>query len=278
MYFRSFEELNRTLGCTMVKTTTSKIQGRHRQISGSHRVQMRGSSRGVIKSETLIKPEKIEVETVEKAEPETEDEIKADMSSDTPPAESPSPGKKPIKKISKRIPEGKRGTDLKKEKPDQAKKDKPDQVKKEKPDQTKKDKSDQVKKDKPEPVKKEKPDQAKKEKLDQAKKEKANADDLKKAVEEAKMTTRPRRDSTSSLAAAMQVKAQKDDIDVKPTKPANLNSNKKPVVRMDRHKETENEAKKLATSNSPPKIPPNKGEDNNRYVNDTSSLFILSRL
>ena len=88
-------------------------------------------------------------------------------------AESPSPGKKPIKKISKRIPEGKRGTDLKKEKPDQAKKDKPDQVKKEKPDQTKKEKSDQVKKDKPEPVKKEKPDQAKKEKLDQAKKEKA---------------------------------------------------------------------------------------------------------
>ena len=252
----------------MVKTTTSKIQGRHRQISGSHRVQMRGSSRGVIKSETLIKPEKIEVETVEKAEPETEEEVKADTSTDTPtPVESPSPGKKPIKKISKRIPEGKRGTDLKKEKPDQAKKDKPDQVKKEKPDQTKKDKSDQVKKDKPDPVKKEKPDQAKKEKHDQAKKEKAN-DDLKKAVEEAKMTTRPRRDSTSSLAAAMQVKAQKDDIDVKPTKPANLNTNKKPVVRMDRHKETENEAKKLA--HSPPKIPPNKGEnkgeDNNRYT------------
>merc|ERR1711974_336226 len=138
--------------------------------------------RGVIKSETLIKPEKIEVETVEKAEPETEEEVKADTSTDTPtPVESPSPGKKPIKKISKRIPEGKRGTDLEKEKPDQAKK----------------------------------------EKHDQAKKEKAN-DDLKKAVEEAKMTTRPRRDSTSSLAAAMQVKAQKDDIDVKPTKPANL--------------------------------------------------------
>ena len=32
------------------------------------------------------------------------------------------------------------------------------------------------------------------------------SEDIKKAAEEAKMTTRPRRDSTSSLAAAMQVK------------------------------------------------------------------------
>ena len=33
-----------------------------------------------------------------------------------------------------------------------------------------------------------------------------------KAREKAKMTTRPRRDSTSSLAAAIQAKAQKDSI------------------------------------------------------------------
>ncbi len=53
---------------------------------------------------------------------------------------------------------------------------------------------------------------------------------------EAKMTTRPRRDSTSSLAAAMQVKAQKDTIG---------DDARRPVVRMDRDKETENEARKL---------------------------------
>ncbi len=53
---------------------------------------------------------------------------------------------------------------------------------------------------------------------------------------DAKMTTRPRRDSTSSLAAAMQVKAQKDTIG---------EDSRRPVVRMDRDKETENEAKKL---------------------------------
>ena len=91
----------------------------------------------------------------------------------------------------------------------------------------------------------------------------------KKQMEELKMTTRPRRDSTSSLAAAMQVKAQKDSIGAATPAPAPKDPPaKKPVVRMDRNKETENEVKKLV--NSPPKQalvlsspkPPGSSEDN----------------
>merc|ERR1712179_353463 len=62
-----------------------------------------------------------------------------------------------------------------------------------------------------------------------------------KRTEEPKMITRPRRDSTSSLAAAMQVKAQKDTIG----DTLSSGNAKKPIVRMDRDKETGNEAKKL---------------------------------
>ena len=83
--------------------------------------------------------------------------------------------------------------------------------------------------------------------------------DIKKAKEEAKMTTRPRRDSTSSLAAATQLKAQKDGaiggIKTKHTI-HQVSSNKEPVVRMDRNKEVEKEATKYAASNSPPKNTP----------------------
>ena len=97
----------------------------------------------------------------------------------------------------------------------------------------------------------------------------------KKQMEEMKMTTRPRRDSsgTTSLAAAMQVKAQKDE----PTSAAISRSNSStsggsakkfqdakklaleavalplPLVRVDRNKETEIEAKKIIIANSPPK-------------------------
>ena len=123
--------------------------------------------------------------------------------------------------------------------------------------------------------------------------------DIKKAKEEAKMTTRPRRDSTSSLAAATQLKAQKDgaigrtEINASSSSSSSnihhnqVSSNKKPIVRMDRNKEVEKEATKYAASNSPPKntptsaptkpprIPPqpdpelgttSKIEDNNRYT------------
>ena len=125
--------------------------------------------------------------------------------------------------------------------------------------------------------------------------------DIKKAKEEAKMTTRPRRDSTSSLAAATQLKAQKDgsigrtEINTSSSNSSSssnihhnqVSSNKKPIVRMDRNKEVEKEATKYAASNSPPKntpttahtkpprIPPqpdpelgttSKIEDNNRYT------------
>ena len=82
--------------------------------------------------------------------------------------------------------------------------------------------------------------------------------DIKKAKEEAKMTTRPRRDSTSSLAAATQLKAQKDGAigGIKTKHIHQVSSNKEPVVRMDRNKEVEKEATKYAASNSPPKNTP----------------------
>lgn len=64
------------------------------------------------------------------------------------------------------------------------------------------------------------------------------------AAEEAKMTTRPRRDSTSSLAAAMQNKERKDNIGEEA-------AGRRPVVRMDRDKEVENEAKKLQAAKKP---------------------------
>ncbi len=51
-----------------------------------------------------------------------------------------------------------------------------------------------------------------------------------------KMTTRPRRDSTSSLAAAMQVKAQKDNIG---------DDARRTMIRLDKDKETEKEIKKV---------------------------------
>jgi hypothetical protein len=74
----------------------------------------------------------------------------------------------------------------------------------------------------------------------------AAADTFEKAREKAKMTTRPRRDSTSSLAAAIQAKAQKEAIGGE----ENL---RKPVVRMERERETENEARKLQAK-SPTKV------------------------
>ena len=134
--------------------------------------------------------------------------------------------------------------------------------------------------------------------------------DIKKAKEEAKMTTRPRRDSTSSLAAATQLKAQKDgaigrtEINTSSSNSSSsssnihhnqVSSNKKPIVRMDRNKEVEKEATKYAASNSPPKntpttaptkpprIPPQpdpelgttpKIEDNNRYTYLTNLILI----
>ena len=82
--------------------------------------------------------------------------------------------------------------------------------------------------------------QSRKEKEKQGKEKPKEAKTVKAAKEEAKMTTRPRRDSTSSLAAAMQVKAQKDNIGEDSGQ-----QQRRAIVRMDRDKETENEAKKL---------------------------------
>merc|ERR1719422_2875637 len=82
------------------------------------------------------------------------------------------------------------------------------------------------------------------------------------------MTTRPRRDSTSSLAAAIQAKEKKDAIGdhMEPSRkyssakekakekasaaaeevdPVAVSGGRKAVVRMDRDRETENEARKL---------------------------------
>merc|ERR1719422_968456 len=83
------------------------------------------------------------------------------------------------------------------------------------------------------------------------------------------MTTRPRRDSTSSLAAAIQAKEKKDAIGdhmelsrkyssakekakekassaaAEEVDPVAVSGGRKAVVRMDRDRETENEARKL---------------------------------
>jgi Ras-related protein Rab-1A len=64
--------------------------------------------------------------------------------------------------------------------------------------------------------------------------------------DDVKMTTRPRRDSTSSLAAAMQVKAQKDTIG-----DGNIIRKANPVVRMDRDQNAENELRKIQAARSP---------------------------
>ena len=89
----------------------------------------------------------------------------------------------------------------------------------------------------------------------------AAAAEMHKQKTEMKMTTRPRRDSSSSLAAAMQVKAQKDNIsgeltphrdrDTRDRSESSASSGSKvrssvASVRIDRDKETEIEAKKLA--------------------------------
>ena len=198
-YLQSFEEFNRTLGCTMVnypKGTPVLSSSRNRQISGSSRVQMRGSSR--VKASLEDASSKTE-EPEESAEPIVETStVQADLKKEV---ESPPAAKKTGKKSKREI---------------------------------------------------------------------SAESARKKQMEELKMTTRPRRDSTSSLAAAMQVKAQKDSIGStapQPVTPTTKEATKKPIVRMDRNKETENEVKKLV--NSPPKQasgvpakPPGSSEDN----------------
>ena len=184
-FLQSFEELNRSLGCTMVnypKGTPIVSGSRHRQISGSTRVQMRGSSRV-----------KASLETSEKSDDKSEP-METQTEAESGPISAPELGTPEMKKETESPP--KKG--------------------------------------------------AKK-----TKKEISAESARKKQMEELKMTTRPRRDSTSSLAAAMQVKAQKDSIGNEKTSTKEPPSTKKPVVRMDRNKETENEVKKLV--NSPPK-------------------------
>ena len=199
-YLQSFEEFNRTLGCTMVnypKGTPLLSSSRNRQVSGSSRVAMRGSSRVKASLEDSSKPDDLD----ESIEPilETSTPVQADLKK-----EVESPPSSTTKKSGKK-----------------------------------------------------------------SKREISAESARKKQMEELKMTTRPRRDSTSSLAAAMQVKAQKDSIGAAAAQatPKEPVAAKKPVVRMDRNKETENEVKKLV--NSPPKQasvlspkPPGSSEDN----------------
>ena len=113
--FRSYEELNRTLGCTMVKTSLTTHSNRHRISSGSSRVQMRGSNQFKNKREKSSsnlnesatepppeaavppeepqqqqqKPQEVE-ETVVKIEPVVESPVKKEK--------SPKPIKKPGKR------------------------------------------------------------------------------------------------------------------------------------------------------------------------------------
>ena len=164
-YLRSFEDLNRTLGCTMVNhPTKTAMQGsRNRQISGSSRVQMRGAtSRN--KNSNSEKEEKnltssYEMEALDgEKEPENSEVEKVTEKKVEPESPGISEKTEKLEKAVKRS--GKKGA---------------------------------------------------------KKQEQEKEQQRKKHMEEMKMTTRPRRDSTSSLAQAMEKKAQKDSIGEKTT-------------------------------------------------------------
>ena len=117
--FRSYEELNRTLGCTMVKTSLTTHSNRHRISSGSSRVQMRGSNQFKNKrekssssnlNESTTEPSAAEtsVPLEETQQPQsrsqevvkTETEVKPEVVVESPGKKEKSP--KPIKKPGKR--------------------------------------------------------------------------------------------------------------------------------------------------------------------------------
>ena len=116
--FRSYEELNRTLGCTMVKTSLTTHSNRHRISSGSSRVQMRGSNQFKNKREKSSSSNLNESATEPSAETsvpleepqqpqsrsqevvKTETEVKPEVVVESPGKKEKSP--KPIKKPGKR--------------------------------------------------------------------------------------------------------------------------------------------------------------------------------
>lgn len=192
-YLQSFEEIQKTLGCTMITTPTPS----------SNRVQIRGKHRsGSSKAESNL------------------DGGESDKSSIASHDESTSSsGVTALSEKSRKSEEEKEViTSIPKEEVKEEKEKKVDNKKKS---------------EKNAPA-------VGKDKGKGGKKEKEEADTKAKTREEAvsssKMATRPRRDSTSSLAAAMQNKANKDTIG---------DDTRRPVVRMDRDKETEIEARKL---------------------------------
>ncbi|TRY72004.1 hypothetical protein TCAL_05405 [Tigriopus californicus] len=183
-YLLSFEELNKTLGCTMIQTSSKQA---------SSRVQIRGKHRsGGSKSESNAENES------DKSSIGSQDETAGGLMVSLRRENTPS---RDIK-----TEEDKKEPTAKKSKVDKA------------PNSKETVKSEKIKKE-----------------------EDPTSGSLAKKGEETKMATRPRRDSTSSLAAAMQVKAQKDNIG---------DESRRPIVRMDRDKDTENEARKLQTKPS----------------------------
>jgi Ras-related protein Rab-1A len=239
-YLRSFEELNRTLGCTMVSNpkpsaVTALSSARNRQVSGSSRVQMRGTSRAANKT------------TGDQSDPSgagegqqgrDEEEMEALDVSKGSPAGAFSKGS-PAGAFSKGSPAGSSEAGSTKT----AKGGGSSAATSENESPGKKTKK----------AKKAAAAAAAAAAMESAAAAVTAAESArKKATDEMKMTTRPRRDSSSSLAAAIKVKAEKDSIGETTPSSSPSSAPKKPFVRMDRNKETENEAKKL-TATSPPK-------------------------
>lgn len=212
-YLQSFEELNRMLGCTMeshpkTSLTTATTGSRHRQQSGSSRVQMRGSS-SRIKTAADKDSSFTSSQTSEADSDKSSEDKEALQASSSSEAKQSNGLLAKTKEVSSSSCSGDVSSDTSSSSPAKGK-------------NTKKEKT--------------------KEKAKVAKKKEESSRE--KHMEEMKMTTRPRRDSTSSLVAAMQVKAQKDSIG---------EGNKKPFVRVDRDRDVDDQAKKLQHAKSPNK-------------------------
>eukprot|EP00095_Tigriopus_kingsejongensis_P001533 snap_masked-scaffold214_size254108-processed-gene-0.9 protein:Tk01533 transcript:snap_masked-scaffold214_size254108-processed-gene-0.9-mRNA-1 annotation:"at-rich interactive domain-containing protein 4b" len=235
-YLQSFEELNKTLGCTMLNRTSKSGSSTRVQIRGKHRS---GGSKSESNPENESDKSSIgsqdelcstPKETIKEVVTVVKTEVTVTEKTEKRPA-----GKTPVKEPKATTPvgmskkEAKAATPVGKSKQEPKASTPTGATKKEAKASTPTGGASKKEVKAPTPtvvVKKEE-----KEKVVKT-----------SSAEETKMATRPRRDSTSSLAQAMQAKAQKDNIG---------DESRRAVVRMDRDKETECELRKLQEGGKP---------------------------